>query len=534
MLKGRDLMPRIIGEDKTGNPVYDPKSTKPSIPKPPAVPYTTGVGAYKTPAQPKTPTAPPTPKPKSPNFSQTTLDTQKKLNAENKDKPGYVPLAEDGIMGPKTMNALNASQFAPLPKASTPAAPTASKPVAPVQAGTPNPAPTSAPAPTTINNDAAYADLNEKLNRLISSMNQPAEVERPDLSPMIKDRFNNVKTGLLAKIEAARNKALASYGGLSDLAGQRASSDLETNNADLAASLRRIFEGSEAAGAYRGGMTVQGQIDANTTAQNNANAIRQTKTNTLNDINRGMENVNLDAEQQRIAAEADTGAQLSQALVDAEKYGADYDLQRAGLDLQNRQFDFSKGIQEGQLTGSYNGQNTLSKQQFDAEQSWNEWNKQWSIENEAWQRNPENPQVQAQILQNKAMLLNNQMAEFELQNYPEEQKLKIQEYKKRIDQIGATPTLSQYDIDLKNAELDRIKTETANLKSGLTASGGTPSGSQPSQTEVSNYYTSSALGELQKLPDYKSKKAWLDQHAAEIIENAGTSAYSFLLDQLYN
>jgi hypothetical protein len=142
--------------------------------------------------------------------------------------------------------------------------------------------------------------------------------------------------------------------------------------------------------------------------------------------------------------------------------------------------------------------------------------------------------MQAQILQNKAMLLNNQMAELELQNYPEEQKLKIQEYKKRISQIGATPTLSQYDIDLKNAELDRIKTETNNLKNGLTANGGVPSGFQYSQTDVSNYYTSSALNTMQKLPDYNAKKDWLDQHAAEIIENAGTSAYSFLLDQIYN
>jgi hypothetical protein len=462
-----------------------PKPPKPPTPPRPYNPYDPGGSTYNppsTPAAPKPP-KPPAPKPPKPPVPKSTAT----------DKPQVVGAGIVGQTGEQTEDN-------------------------PIQDTKSEETPAADPK----------SDLAEALLAVLQSQQQQ-QVPSIDLAALknsINNRFNSVKTSLLAKIEAAKNKALSGYGGLSDQAVQRSQGDLETNNADLAQSLRRVFEGSEAAGGYRGGMSVQGQIDANTTAQANANQIRQNKTTTLNDIAREIEQVNQDAEQSKISAEADTESQLQQALIDAEKFGANYDLDRAGLDLQNRQFEFGKGIQEGQLTGNYNGQDTLDKQRFDAEQAWNEWNKQWQIENEAWQRNPDNPQVLGQILQNKAQLLSNQLAELELKNYPEEQKLKIQEYKKRIAEIGAAPAMSQYDIDIKKAQLDQIKAETENIRN--------PAPAQPTQSETSNYYTSSALNELQKLPDYKSKKAWLDQHAAEIIQNAGTSAYSFLLDQLYN
>ncbi|MEN6317054.1 MAG: peptidoglycan-binding domain-containing protein [Clostridiaceae bacterium] len=529
----------------------------PAPPKPKAVTNTQS----PRPAAPAAPQPSPAPKPVSTastnsNYNQSTAALQKKLK-----EAGFDPGPIDGIKGPKTKAAEAAynksmSQPTPAPKPAAPSynpqtgivtnsngsqevkytwEPDGSGNLAATNAGTGEVLPGSPINPKVNTQQIAKPNsdtsaIQNQLAALISAISQQNQQKQQSTVPAfdvaalksaIQNRFGSVKSGLLAKIEAARNKALGAYGGLSDQAVQSAQGNLESNYADLAQSLRKVFEGSEAAGGYRGGMSVQGQIDANTVAQNNANAIRQNKTNTLNDIARNIEQINKEAEQDKIASEADTEAQLSQALMDADKYGADYDLQRAGVDLQNRQFDFSKGIQEGQLTGTYGGQDTLAKQQFDAEQAWNEWNKEWEIENEAWQRSADNPQVQAQVLQNKAQMLANQLATLELQNYPEEQKLKIQQYRKEIEQIGAVPAMSQYDIDIKKAQLDQIKAETDNLRNP-----------EPTQTETSNYYTSSALNELNKLPDIASKKAWLNQHAAEIIQNAGTSAYSFLLDSI--
>jgi hypothetical protein len=475
-------------------------------------------GRIRTPSLPKPP-KPPAPKPPAiPNYSYSPSTAYiSNINAPLKSTPSESNPPKPPAQKPPTSYPKTTTSSAPKPTTTAP------------NITTQNDFGNSITAAPVTSNPTPAADPNSDLTKALLAMfqsQQQQQVPSIDLAALksgINNRFNSVKGSLMAKIEAAKNKALAGFGGLSDRAIQGSQGELETNNADLAQSLRRVFEGSEAAGGYRGGMSVQGQIDANTTAQANANAIRQNKTNTLNDIAREIELVNKDAEQSKIAAEADTEAQLQQALIDAEQFGANYDLDRAGLDLQNRQFDFSRGIQEGQLTGTYNGQDTLAKQQFDAEQAWNEWNKQWQIENEAWQRNPDNPQVLAQILQNKAQLLNNQLAELELKNYPEEQRLKIQEYKKRIAEIGAAPAMSQYDIDIKKAQLDQIKAETENIRN--------PAPAQPNQSEASNYYTSSALNELQKLPDVQSRKAWLNQHAAEIIQNAGTSAYSFLLEQ---
>lgn len=137
--------------------------------------------------------------PKSPNFSQTTLDTQKKLNAENKGKPGYVPLVEDGIMGPKTMNAINASQFAPLPKTQTTPPPT---PVA--GTGAPIAAPAT-PAPTTNGTvvltggaspvpktsvDTDIQDYIKEMNDAIRSEDQPHY--NPNLVPLTAEEADEV------------------------------------------------------------------------------------------------------------------------------------------------------------------------------------------------------------------------------------------------------------------------------------------------------------------------------------------------------
>jgi len=45
---------------------------------------------------------------------------------------------------------------------------------------------------------------------------------------------------------------------------------------------------------------------------------------------------------------------------------------------------------------------------------------------------------------------------------------------------------------------------------------------------ATDYWAASSMGQLNQMPDQKSKQKWLNEHAKEIIQNAGTDVYKFL------
>jgi hypothetical protein len=290
------------------------------------------------------------------------------------------------------------------------------------------------------------------LTQILAAMNQQPQQPTYDSAAAqasIRGWGDNLKTSLKSKIEAARQRGLSQYANAGTLATQQTASALNQNAVEKANAIQQILQASEAAGQSRGGMNVTGQIAANTRSQQNANEARMNLGNNLNAIETAKAGINTQADQQGIQSEAEVEAQVLQAILEAEQFGANIDMQGRGLDLQNKQFQFNSDLQT---------------KQFTSDQAWRDWQKQFEIENQAWQRSPDNPQMQSQVLANQSAILNNMLSSLEVQNYPEQQKLKIQEMKKRIADIGAAPALSQYDIDIKEEQLAQMRIETENLR----------------------------------------------------------------------
>jgi hypothetical protein len=301
--------------------------------------------------------------------------------------------------------------------------------------------------------DQTTADI---LTQILAALNQPQQPQQPTFDRAAAERSirgwgDNLKNSLKSKIEAARQSGLSQYANAGTLATQQTASSLNQNAVEKANAIQQILQASEAAGQGRGGMNVTGQIAANTRSQQNANEARMNLGNNLNAIETAKAGINTQADQQNIQSEADVEAQVLQAILDAEKFGANIDLQGRGLDLQNKEFEFNSD---------------LKTKQFTSDESWREWQKQFEIENQAWQRSPDNPQMQAQVLANKSAILNNQLAALELQNYPEEQKLRLQKIRSEIAQIGKAPAVSDYDSQMNNIKLEQARVELENVKKG--------------------------------------------------------------------
>lgn len=296
-----------------------------------------------------------------------------------------------------------------------------------------------------------YAEMANRIAALEGMLNTRPAYDIDAARGRIQDWGSELKASMIAKIEAARKGGLGQYANAGTLATQQTKSALDQNAVDKARAIEQILQASEAAGQGRGGMNVSGQIAANTMAQQNANLARTNLSNNLAAIEQAKADVNTQADQAKIGAEADVQARVLQAIMEAEQFGANMDLQGRGLDLQNKQFNFSSGLQT---------------KQFDADQAWRQWQKDFEIENQAWQRSADNPALQAQVLANKSAILNNQLAELELQNYPEEQKLRMQQLRKEIAQIGKAPAMSQYEKDMQNIKLDQARIELENTKNG--------------------------------------------------------------------
>lgn len=466
--------------------------SSPAAPKVTKTPATNGYTSYQQYAQStySTPANPSTPRVTS---NPVTLATQQKLKAA-----GYDPGPLDGIMGPKTQAALSAYNAAQA-KVTTPVQQTI-KPSTITNYSNTQPSNTiQSPAPATNQND----DLKQMLQGMFETYmpQQQPTAAMPDFSGTINAWKENVRNSLLSKIDAALASGLSQYANAGALAEQGASTALNQNDIERAKALQKIYDASEAAGQGRGGMNVTGQIAVNTQAQQGANRINQDLANYLRDIENAKNTLRSQAEQQKVQAMSDVESQALQELMESQKWGYDYGLSKQAQDLANRQFNFTSDLQT---------------KQFNADEAWRDWQKRWETEQAAWSKSADNPQVQAQVLANKAQILSNQLAALQLQNYPQEEKLKLQQMQKEIEQIGKGPVLSDYDRQMNNIKLEQARIELENLKNGNNGTADINSRVSAISRDLDGMTALDAVSELQN-------------NSSEYIQDIGTTEYSRLL-----
>ncbi len=334
---------------------------------------------------------------------------------------------------------------------------------------------------------------------------KPPAYTRPDYTPLIKNRFSNLRNSTLAKLKASKESALNQYAGAEDIAQQTGREALDQNDVERAKALQSLRAAMEASGQYGGGENVTGNIGINTTAQQNANLINQDVLNRINKVKAAKDLINKQAADNEVAMQGDLNAQETDALLNANQY-AD------GMDFQNNQFQYkiSKDAQDrlDKLT-QVDTQNSQWQQTFDTNEKWREYEAKFQEQDALWNKNLENPAVQSQILANKASLLSNQLAELELKNYPQEQKLMLDKIKKEIARIGAQPTMTQYDIDYKKAQLDKIRAETEKIRSGSSDSG-----------------DPNTLAVAEAMSQGNNIVTWFDQNKLQLANDLNQSTYS--------
>ncbi len=135
--------------------------------------------------------------------------------------------------------------------------------------------------------------------------------------------------------------------------------------------------------------------------------------------------------------------------------------------------------------------------------------------NTEWERSDKNPAY-------KTQLLNAQIAEMELANLPEKQKLELQQLRKQIANIGSRPAQTaadvlknEYELELYKQKLDDLKTNGLNGDSG-------------SKTAYANAYS-----ELYNQIKNGTARSWLQSNREALINDIGPEAYVTLMKE-YN
>ncbi len=316
--------------------------------------------------------------------------------------------------------------------------------------------------------------------------------QKPNFQPMIKDWGQNMRQSLLAKIEQAKQAGISGYSGLENIIRQGTQQALSENDIERARALQRVYEATEATGGYRGGQSITGQIQANTMAGQVAGQIRQDELNKLAEVAKAIEQIKQQAEQEKVSAEADVAAKELQALMDAEKYGADYALRAAQQSLAERQFDFTKGLQQEQQR--------LEWEKFNASKEWQDFQKQFQLDEQAWARNESNPDVRRKILENE-------ITQLKLLNLPRQLELELQDLEQKIAQ--GVVSMEQARAAIKNMQTQ------ANLEQ------------QRINLSKQQYLDSKAQA---KINSYKSQ---IDQFYATPDPNTGAVTYNWAAIKQY-
>lgn len=244
----------------------------------------------------------------------------------------------------------------------------------------------------------------------------------------IKDLQQAQTQASLAGLDKARNQAL------SNLQSERSNIQpkfYEAKRQQIGQSqtgARNFAEYLASQGLNSSGLAGQGELMRQGALQGQIGALNQQETQAYTDIGRrtsDVENAYLsDAE----AARAGNQAQMLQNLI--SQFNTDRD-----FGFRQDQFDYGRS------------RDTIADQRYDDEM--------------AWSRSAENPAVRSQLLAN-------QIAELELKNLPEFQRLQLQQLKKEIANIGRSSGggggRSPAQIEMDNIKLEKAKLDLEKLR----------------------------------------------------------------------
>lgn len=412
----------ILPKKKTTYPSY----SYPTYAYSPSTQYTSNI----TETVPKT-TTPKFTAPAS-NYSQATLDMQKKLKAA-----GFDPGPLDGIIGPQTkaaQDAYNKAQTKPVNSYNPQTGvdiyngQTTTK-VLP-DSGIPQPD-SSKPGVGGGINYETNKGTNPDVEQYAALMSAYMNMFNPAL---VNAQFDAQKATDIASLRQAYDQARSQLTSQTPGIEQAAQSGLNANDVYYyTQALPQLRAAMEAAGNYGGG-EMYGQ-NANLIAMRgqNANEINLQKSNQLQAIADAVARLN---------AEQPLKEQELQSSLDAQALAASREAANTGI--QNL-------LAVAGLTGSLGGTPTLEAQKFNADEAYRDWSKKFQENNATFQNAATDAATKAQILANEATTIN-------LQYLPDQLKLELQKIKQDIDNGRLT---TQAQLDEARARIKQIADNSA-------------------------------------------------------------------------
>ncbi len=382
-------------------------------------------------------------------------------------------------------------------------------------------------------------------SRATTPVSSAPAYKAPNFTKQVNNIYDPMIQSNLANLKAAYDKARGNINSQIPGIQQDARQARTMNETDYIKSLPDLYRAMEAAG-QKGGENITGNVNLLTTRGQNLGGINQTEMNNLAALQNAIAQLNAEQPLKEQEVRGQLQSEQAKALMDAQQYGLDYAMRMANLTgnvevspgvsmptleaqrylsddaYRNRAFDY--GISQDSLNRS----DTLNQQNLDNlyRQQVFDYNKSRdTVSDTQWQRTM-NLDLRRQSFNEAQQNIQNALAQQRISQEDASQALQWAKFNAESDP-------NSLDNQLKSANLSQINLENKNLQSGLTSSGGQPSGSEPSQTEAVNYWTASAMAQIDNLPDANAKKAWLQTHKTEIVQNAGLPAYNALLESIY-
>lgn len=231
---------------------------------------------------------------------------------------------------------------------------------------------------------------------------------RPNFSKQIEEIFSNELASYLSSSKAAYDKSRSDINAQTPGIQQNARQARTMNDTDYyTQGLPELYKAMEAGGQYKGGENITGQIALNATRGQNRGQIDTSEMNQLGALQKVISDLNAEQPLQEQAATQGFQSKKAQSLMDAEKYGMDYEAKLAELmgtfqgqkTLQSQQYDTQNAQRMADLTGVINGQQTLAARQNTTQN--NQWQQgfdqnaaQNTVQNQQWETT--NRQGQAQ------------------------------------------------------------------------------------------------------------------------------------------
>lgn len=283
----------------------------------------------------------------------------------------------------------------------------------------------------------------------------------------------------IAQLDKSKNAALSNLQAEKSQIAPRYYDARNQTAAGSQQSARNFAEFMASRGGTRSGAGAQAELMRQGNLQSNVGSLNRQETAAFDDIARRTTATENAYQSDLAAAEAGLQASRMEALIQQMNADRAYQLQQAGL------------------TGDLNGQRTLAGSQLDWTMNPNNPNNVGQNLDNAYrsiqlQNLPQQLQQQAALIdqqlkagaidqqtaeynyqmltdpnspQNQRQNIELQLAQMELQNAPVEQKLRLEQLRKQIAQIGAAPYRSPEQVQLDKVRLEAAQEELAQLRS---------------------------------------------------------------------